>query len=260
MRNLVVTTPGRPTDTTVNKAKITAGDLSIPYVKRNKQSIYKMMEEHNSNVIVTADQMTVHTPDMPPFFFHPNAAMFRAKRWLKTKEDPLTDVCRLKDGDVFFDATMGMGSDAIIASLAVGTTGKVIGSEVSPLIAYIVKEGLKSYDSNVIEVNEAMRRIKVLSAANLDWLEQAADNTADVVYFDPMFQEAVAGSTGFDPMRPYALTNPLTGKLISEALRVARKRVVLKDHFRSHRFQQFGFKVQVRPSATYHFGTIELKD
>ncbi|UTR10787.1 class I SAM-dependent methyltransferase [Evansella sp. LMS18] len=261
MDKLLVTTAGRPTEGTVSKAKQTARNLNALYIERKKRTVKQLIEAHRLPLITAgADKLAVYPaqPERPPFFFHPNAAMFRAKHWLKTKEDPLTDACRIEPGDSFFDATLGLGSDSILASLAAGKTGEVTGAEQSEIIAYIVKQGMMEYTSGLAEVDEAMRRVRVTGTSHFDWLKKQSDNSVDIIYFDPMFEESVSGSDGFDAMRPFTEHQPLTGEAVEEALRVAKKRVVLKDHFRSSRFSRFGFEVQVRPSATYHFGVIEL--
>jgi hypothetical protein len=52
----------------------------------------------------------------------------------------------------------------------------------------------------------------------------------------------------------------LTNTEIEQAKRVAIHKVILKDHFRSPRFEKFGFYVCKRPSAKFHFGVINLKE
>lgn len=42
----------------------------------------------------------------------------------------------LSEGDTFLDCTLGLGSDAIIASMAVGETGSVIGIEKTALCLF----------------------------------------------------------------------------------------------------------------------------
>lgn len=261
MKDVIITTCGRPNDKVILEAEQLATQLNIPYVKRGKRSVEAIVTHYNTAVmVVEKDRYTVQAgKGSPPFFFHPNAAMFRAKRYLKTKEDPLVQACQIQPGDKFIDATLGLGSDAIIASLAAGEKGNVTGIEASEIIAFIVKNGLKRYSSNIDCIDEAFRRIDVQYGSNLTWLQKAPDNSFDIIYFDPMFEEAVIGADGFDAMRSFTVKSSFTGEVVEEAKRVAKKRVVLKDHFRSSRFNRFGFNVQVRPSATYHFGSIEME-
>ncbi|ADU30671.1 class I SAM-dependent methyltransferase [Evansella cellulosilytica] len=262
MDRLIVTTAGRPSEGSINEAKNVASELDCRYVVRNKRSIGAMITTYHAAVLVVAkDKLLLQAyANSPPFFFHPNAAMIRAKHWIKAKEDPLVQACKIKQGDSFFDATLGLGSDAIVASLATGINGSVFGAEYSKVISYIVKTGLKGYESGNSEVNQAMRRISVIHDSHVTILQSMEDKSVDIVYFDPLFEEVVEGSHGFDSMRPYTVRLPITDETITEAKRVAKKRVVLKDHFRSKRFMKLGFKVQVRPSATFHYGTIELEE
>ena len=57
-----------------------------------------------------------------------------------------------------------------------------------------------------------------------------------------MFEESILESDGIRTLTHFAVTHSLTEEIIEEAKRVARNRVVLKDHFRSLRFEQFGFQ------------------
>ena len=84
-----------------------------------------------------------------------------------------------------------------------------------------------------------------------------ADHSVDVVYFDPMFDENIIESNGIRELTHLAATHSLTDKILQEAKRVARKRVVLKDHYRSPRFEQFSFNVCKRKTAKFHYGYIE---
>ena len=60
--------------------------------------------------------------------------MFRAKRMLRGEPDPFVEAAQVEPGDKLLDCTLGLGSDAIIASLAAGEQGEVCGIEKSPLL------------------------------------------------------------------------------------------------------------------------------
>lgn len=261
MKKYAVTTAYRVTDQLRERGKKIAKDHHILYLERQKRTLESMMNEYDCGIIVVGkDSLTIQAnPASKPFFFHPNVAMLRVKRWLKIGDDPLIKACKIVAGDKIVDATLGLGSDAILASLAAGKYGHVLGMEASFPIWLLVKEGLSSHQTNMKEVDVAMRRIMVENISSETWLGEAADKSVDIIYFDPMFSEEVKGSTGFDPLRSFAVHTEMTEKMINEARRVARKRLVLKDHFRSERFAQLGFQVQKRPSATYHYGVIEIE-
>lgn len=257
----LVTTPGRPSTLVENRAKQLAEKWKLPFEDRNKRSVEKMVEQFDTMIyVVHSKRIEAHDKSgHPPFFFHPNGAMFRAKRWHRNSDDPLVSISKVERGDVVVDATLGLASDAQLLSLAAGESGRVVGLESSPVIAQLVREGLANYESNFPPLNEAMRRIDVLNVNHLAWLQSQPKKSVDIVYFDPMFETKVEKSDGFQAIRFVSSDHSLSSEIIDEAKRIARKRVILKDHFRSERFRMLGFNVDVRPSATYHFGIIELE-
>lgn len=94
------------------------------------------------------------------------------------------------------DCTLGMASDSIVASYIVGESGKVTGLEGNEYMAYIMENGLKTWSSSVSEIDEAMQRIDVKQTEHYAFLKQCEDNSYDVVYLDPMFEETVIESDG----------------------------------------------------------------
>ena len=94
----------------------------------------------------------------------------------------------------------------------------------------------------------------------LTYLKSLEDDSFDIVYFDPMFSEPIESSAGIMPMRKWAVYSSLDENTIKEAKRIARSSVVLKEHFNSPLFTKFGFQVKKRPSAKFHYGTIEINE
>ncbi|MEH7809800.1 hypothetical protein V7422_18025, partial [Bacillus safensis] len=86
-----------------------------------------------------------------------------------------------------------------------------------------------------------------------------SDESFDVVYFDPMFEETIQESASIAPLRHAAEHHFDHETAVQEALRVARKRVVLKDHWKSTRFlaESYQFHVLKRKTAQFHYGYIE---
>jgi hypothetical protein len=74
-----------------------------------------------------------------------------------------------------------------------------------------------------------------------------------------MFEETIEESVGLVPLKHIANYSPLEKETINEAKRVAKRRIVLKDHWKSKRFEQHGFHVLVRKSAKFHYGVIEIE-
>ncbi|HZH60400.1 MAG TPA: class I SAM-dependent methyltransferase [Metabacillus sp.] len=257
---MIVTTSGRPNDRLTQYARQIADVLDTSFQKRNKRSVADIKKEVSDHVIVVGkNRIELHfLNEDSPLFFHPNSAMFRIKRLMKGEEDPFCEACNLQPDDKLLDCTLGLGSDSIVGSYIVGEQGQVIGIEGSRILSYLVHNGLKQWETGSPLIDEAMKRVVVHHQDHLAYLKSCEDNTFDVVYFDPMFEETIEGSTGITPLKNIANYSPLLDETITEAKRVAKKRVVLKDHWKSTRFEQFKFEVKVRKSAKFHYGVIEL--
>jgi hypothetical protein len=256
---MFVTTAGRTNEYMIEKATETAAILGVEYLPRKKRSIQSLQNEMDSDCIVVGKERheLFSKGETQPFFFHPNSAMFRIKRLMNKEHDPFADASCLTEGMSFLDCTLGLASDSIVASYLVGKTGKVVGVEGQPFLAYLIKIGLCKWDSGLSVMNEAMKRIHVVNENALHVLKSLPNESFDCVYFDPMFEESVLESDGIKALGQFALYDELHKETVREALRVTRQRVVLKDHYKSSRFEKFGFQVLRRKSAKFHFGWIE---
>lgn len=257
--HLFVTTAGRTNQQMIEKTIATANRLGVEYIPRKKKSVLRLQEERNSDCLVVGKERLELFPlgSPQPFFFHPNSAMFRIRRLLNGAHDPFAHAARLEAGMSFLDCTLGLASDSIIASFLVGDGGLVTGTEGQKYLAYVVKEGLQTWDSGLEVMNKAMARIHVIHINSLDYLKSLPRDSVDCVYFDPMFEESILESDGIKALGNLALYHDLTKDMVAEALRVARNRVILKDHFKSKRFEAFGFDVYRRKTAKFHFGVLE---
>ncbi|GAC89902.1 SAM-dependent methyltransferase [Anoxybacillus flavithermus NBRC 109594] len=257
---MIVTTAGRTNEQMIEKAKQIALELQTSYIPRRKRSISAIHQFVAQPVLVVGkERLELHFPNgREPLFFHPNSASFRVKRILKGGSEPFLQATKLQKGMMFLDCTLGLAADSIIASLVVGQEGKVVGIEGSAHIAYLTKQGLRHWESDVVELTEAMRRICVHHDDFRSFLARCDDKSYDVVYLDPMFEVSIEESDGVKGLKQVALYTNITKEDIEQAKRVARQRVVLKDHWQSSRFHQFGFSVYRRKTAKFHFGTIEL--
>lgn len=256
---MFVTTAGRVTETMISKARSIAQELAIPYIPRKKKSISQLQNERASGCIVAGSESVklFAFGEEEPFFFHPSSAMFRVKRLLDGGHDPLIEAAALQKGDSFLDCTLGLASDSIVASLVVGENGKVTGTEANKYLSYIVKKGLNTWQSGVDELDDAMGRIHVVNVDAINYLKSLPDESVDCVYFDPMFEVSIDVSEGIKALRHFALHGGIGEDEFNEALRVAKKRVVLKDHYLSPRFEDFGLTTIRRKTAKFHFGYIE---
>jgi hypothetical protein len=256
---MFVTTAGRTNSFMMERAKEIAIQLGVPYIDRRKKSILHLQEELNSDCIVIGKERLelFQNGCSTPFFFHPNSAMFRIKRLLNGEHDPFAEAAQLSKGMSLLDCTLGLASDSIVASFLVGKEGSVTGIEGQKYLEFIVNDGLKSWDSGLSSMNFAMKRIKVKYAKALEYLKHLPNSSIDCVYFDPMFEENILESDGIKTLGHFALRDDLDDEVMSEAVRVAKKRVILKDHYKSTRFEKFGFQVLRRKTSKFHFAFIE---
>jgi hypothetical protein len=255
---MIVTTAGKFDASLIEKARAAAVEMDAAFVRRGNDSIQTLKEKHKQDIVMIGKKKTVYHPlrSELSFFFHPNSSMFRAKQWLRGEGDPLISAARIKKGSSFLDCTLGLASDSTIASLAAGAEGKVIGIEESKAVRLIVKSGLSIWETGLKEMDEAMRRIEVLSGHHLEVLKSLPDSSYDIVYFDPMFEHSIQTSAGLSGLKQVASYSSLTDDAIKEALRVAKERVVLKENRTSPLFKSFGFKVTPR-SSRFWYGTLE---
>jgi hypothetical protein len=86
------------------------------------------------------------------------------------------------------------------------------------------------------------------------------DRSVDIVYFDPMFRRPVLSSSALRPLRSQAEERPLSEAAVREAVRVARRRVVLKDHRDSGEFERLGFVRRRVSSSKVAYGVIDIDD
>lgn len=257
---MIVTTSSKTTDELNQTAKSIANTFGCNYIPRRKESVQSIMERTAEEVLVVSKSKIecYQNSGEESFFFHPNSAMFRLKRVARGESDPFLDATGLDKGMSFLDCTIGLASDSILASYKIGIDGKVIGTEENNIVAFIVKQGLQTWQTGNEHFDNALRGIQVENMNHLQYLQTCLDNQFDVIYFDPMFEEDVNKSDGIQELKKLACYSDITEEIINEAKRVARCRVVLKDHFRSKRFEAFGFEVIKRKSATFHFGVIEI--
>ncbi|WP_433742728.1 class I SAM-dependent methyltransferase [Falsibacillus pallidus] len=260
---MFLTTSERTNENLTARAKNAAQELGIPYVDRNKETLVSMQERLQDNCIVmgkTRMELYHFKKDSireVPFFFHPNSANFRVKRLIRGESDPLIEVMELEAGMKVLDCTLGLASDSIVMSFAAGEDGKITGLEGNPYVAYIVASGLHSWKSGIPELDAAMKRIEVISSSHLEYLKSCEDGSFDIVYLDPMFEESIKESEGINALRDWAVYTELSDEVVEEAKRVAAKKVILKEHFRSPLFNKYGFRQIIRKSSKFHFGVLD---
>ena len=242
MTSFIVTTTRKADNE--NFAREIAQRLGGQFVKREAFSLDALKKIHGAEniLLVKKNSLSVATAE-GELFFHPNTAHLRIKNLRGGEGDRLIDALKISAGSKVLDCTLGLGSDAIVESFVAGEAGKVVALEVNPLIAEVVSYGLKNFSEDSPHILEAMRRVEVINVDCAEFLKTCKKNSFDAVYFDPMFRRPVKKSSGLNPIRPLADARPLTEEIIREACRVAKFRVVMKEHSGSEEFARLGFKV-----------------
>lgn len=254
-----MTTAGRPDADSVALVEEAAERLRVPVVERKKRSIPKLQDIYQADVLVAGkDRYSFYKRgSAEPFFFHPNSATYRLKRMMKGEVDPLVAAAGLVAGDSFLDCTLGLGSDAIVAANVVGAAGRVQGIEADAVVAFLTETGLTRFPIDFPLLQEAMGRIEVIHSEAVEFLKSCPSDSWDVVFLDPMFTTPIEESSNFEVLREMGADFRVTDEWVREALRVCRRRVVLKDHYESPVFARFGFVQQIRPYTKVHYGVLD---
>ncbi len=258
---LYVTTSIGPDERLVREARELAKELGGEYIPRKRRSVADLFGELKGEraVIVTRDEWRYQDVHGNRFFFHPNMAALRIKHLMQGQSDSLVEAAGIRPGDHILDCTLGLAADSIVAAFAAGEEGRVVGLESEPVIAAIVRHGLRTYQTERTELNRAMRRVEALRGDYRDFLPNLPDNSFDVVMFDPMFRETVKESAAMQLLKPIANPDPLDEHSVREAVRVARRLVLLKERVKSGEFERLGFEI-TRVSSRFAWGVIRKEE
>lgn len=258
---MIVTTSERPSADTEERAVRLAEEWEAPYVPRSNKTIRAMHAKWSEDeiVIVSPKEIRLMLEGQQPFYFHPSMALVRLKRVRSGGNDTLLSVSGISAGDTVVDCTAGLCSDSLVFSYSVGSAGKVIAMEASKVLHAIVREGLLTYETGLPDIDSAMRAIRPVHGKHQELLPLLANKSADVVYFDPMFERPVTTSSSIIPLRSQAFREPLTAETVQEAVRIARRKVVLKDHRDSGQFERLGFRLARSSASAVAYGVIEIE-
>ncbi|NQH36739.1 class I SAM-dependent methyltransferase [Streptococcus suis] len=249
---MIVTTSLGMDEGLVYRARRIASELGIEYKERKKQSVGKMLGTYEAVLVLYKDKLILEQRGGQVLFFHPDTAMLR----IKSGRDPLLELLG-KEKQSIIDCTMGLGSDSIVLASA---GHRVTALESSKLVHFIVSRGLQDFDSGLQEVNRAMKSIQTIWTDSLTYLKGQIDKSVDVIYLDPMFSQEITESDNLDGLKPFANYSALSEEFLVEAKRVARRKIIIKAHFRDQVFEEFGFKRHVRPNQKFHYGEIILEE
>jgi 16S rRNA (guanine1516-N2)-methyltransferase len=259
MDNIAVTTALRNDDKLFQQALEISRDLEVPLIKRNGSSLEELRREGGfQGILVSGNSRLIFAYPGGEFFYHPGLSKLRIKEIIHGRKDKMIEAMNLEKGDSVLDCTLGIGSDALVASFF-SVDGEIIGLESSPVLSLIVKKGMESYqdekDSTLIN---SMRRIKILNEDHYSYLQKLPDNSVDIVYFDPMFRVPGKNSPSILAFKPLSNKDALSCETINEAIRVAKKRVVVKESANSNEFRRLGArKISGSKYSPIAYGIIE---
>ncbi len=213
--------------------------LGIPIIPRVNKGIGKLIAQYGLDVLLVEEEdcLTAHWPDGETLTYHPGMSVPRIKHMKDGAPEMLINVLGIHPGDQVLDCTMGMASDAVTISYALGEAGTITALESSPVIYAVTTYGLKHWNwvNESKPMRQAMERIVPVCTgyeAYLNLLAIHADELQqkpfDVIYFDPMFERPISESSGIAPLRRVADYAPLTQEILELARSVCRNRVVVK--------------------------------
>lgn len=257
--NFIVTTSAKGEKEKGEEARQLAEELGAQYVPRNKMPMPRLKESYGTDtvVLVTREGIEADT-ERGRCFFHLNMAQLRTQNIDRGMSDHMAEAMGLTEGMSVLDCTMGLASDAVVASYIVGSAGKVVGIEKSPVVHLIVSRGIDDFDAEDERLVQAVKRVQPIQSDALEYLRSLADGSFDVVYFDPMFREPVYTSANFKPMRSIVETDAVSEAMVTEAMRVAKYRVVMKETKDSPEFARLGFAKRCGGKySRIQFGVIE---
>ncbi len=241
MKRFVVTTSHKPSKEQIRIAKAFAREIEATYVPRRK--LKEMVESGAIDFyyVVEANGRLVIKWKGGEFFFHPSVAKLRMRNLKNGGRDYLIEALELEGNEIILDATFGLGAEAILMA-AFLKSGKVIGLEKSPHIYRVVRDGLERYKPDVQWIAEAMKRIELYNEDMKEFIRKAPDESFDIVYCDPMFENPKYESSAMNPLRPFASYDTVDDEDLGHMLRIAKKRVVIKTHEKDSLFEKLSRK------------------
>jgi 16S rRNA (guanine1516-N2)-methyltransferase len=237
---LAVTTSARPNPQLLAQGQAAALQWGVPFFPRqHKESITPWFDSRAQALLVFGHDGVTLWDREGHHGFHGGMAHLRRLRIAAGEGDTFVRMAELRRGDAVLDCTLGLGQDALVASLAVGPEGRVVGVEKSLPLCALAAEGLKLY-----ELGPDSCRIEVVHADAHEYLRTLPDQCFDIVFFDPMFARPRKSQPGFDVLRRFADYAPLTLEALRESRRVARRWVVVKGARHTNDLKKLGLEPQ----------------
>jgi hypothetical protein len=216
----VVTTSRSAPTSAVERARHVAEACGLPFVARAhlEAGVAALVVESTGAHLILPDRVVRS---------HPGMGLVRVRRLVKGNEkDPVVEAAQLRPGDSVLDPTFGFGQDATVMAHVIGSTGRLVGIEINPLLAALSMAGGPLWPA---PAGAAIARSELRCEDGRAYLRRAASSSFDVVFLDPMFQRPRPAAPDFAALRLLADDTPLSPEDIAEARRVARRWVVIKD-------------------------------
>lgn len=259
---IIATTPTATSNDSAIRSEEVALWFGGTFVPRKQRSIDRLFLDYGAEVVVIADvQPMVYHRDNPaePLFFHPGMAQHRISQTKLGQRDRLLRVAGIQFGDVVIDATLGLGSDSLVLAAGVGEQGRVVGLESSFVLARLFAYACHHETHKYKSIQPYLSHIEVHHARHLEFLTQSKSNSADVVFFDPMFRHPTAKPSSIDPGRIWTNSDRLSMLAFEEAKRVAKRAVVVKERPYSDEFRRFGL-VPDKMRSPFAYGVWRKED
>ena len=214
-------------DCKIDDAIKLAEEFSWKFVPRELCDLQKVSID-NKCLVVEKNQLVLHYKGAK-LFSHPGLSVLRILNIERGNKDRFIEACCLEPGTSLLDCTLGLGSDAIVASYVIGDGGCIIALEAAQEIALITGSGLRNFFNQSQKIVSAMRRIEVTNIDSRIYLLNTPKEQFDCIYFDPMFRRPKLTSSGLNMIRPFARIDEIRMEDITLALEKTKKYVVVKE-------------------------------
>ena len=237
---LLATTIHRAPSAVSDYAKARAAALGIPYRERTG-NVSQMKETDADTLLVYGKHGVTLLDGDNTYAYHTGTAAVRLLSLQRGERDRLCSLLPAGTKTVL-DATFGEGKDSLVLSYFLGERGRVTALEKSTALYEIGRDAIGRYQDPNPDTTAALRRISLVHADMREFLETAAESSFDVVYLDTMFRVPVNRETvNVEAFRAAAAKDTVDEPLLSAALRVAAKAVIVKERPFSKIFRAFSF-------------------
>lgn len=250
----IFTTSHKPNKEQIDKAYKLSKEYKSKY--RNRRHI-RDIDKENGMFIVERDFTVKFADKNSEIFYHPSISKIRYNNYESSENDYLIKTIDATSEATVLDLTMGLGSEALFMANYVK---EVTGVEASFPLYLVVKEGLNNYNFKQEWMKKASKKIKIINDNYKNILMNIEDNSYDVVYCDPMFENPQMKSSPLNSIRQLAVYDKISQEDFEHMVRIAKKRVVIKARENDSLWDKFTFdeKVGSKNSGVY-FGVIKIK-